>query len=181
MTRVLHLAALAASMLALAGCPEGSAVAQSTDAGAPVDAGVSDAQGTVPWQSSSSAPASPPAEPSSERASLELLQLTLTSDVQKKEPVDTLDVAPPGSRVYAHLKLRNRSQDKRKVHVDFLVNGKLRTPLDLTVEPSWSYRTWGYNTMQAGDTGELEVRVLDDGGSTLATARLPIKAKSKAK
>ncbi|MRG94381.1 hypothetical protein [Polyangium spumosum] len=181
MNRSLHLATLAASMFALAGCPEGSAVgAQNPDASAPVDAGVTDAQGTVPWQSSSSAPAAPPATPS-ERPSLELLQLTLTSDVQKKEPVDTLDVAPPGTRVYAHLKLRNRSQDQRKVHIDFLVNGKVRTPLDLTVEPSWSYRTWGYNTMQAGDTGELEVRVFDDGGATLATARLPIQARSKAK
>ncbi|MDC0739734.1 hypothetical protein [Polyangium mundeleinium] len=181
MTRASHLTALAALMLALVGCPEGSAVAQNNDAGPPVDAGASDAQSTTPWHASSSTPSSPPAEPSSEHASLELLQLTLTSDVQKKEPVDTLDVAPPGTRVYAHLKLRNRSQDKRKVHVDFFVNGKLRTPLDLTVEPSWSFRTWGYNTMQAGDTGELEVRVLDDGGTTLATARLPIKAKSKAK
>ncbi|TKD06635.1 hypothetical protein [Polyangium fumosum] len=181
MTRASHLPTLAALMLTLAGCPEGSAVAQNPDAGPPVDAGASDAQSTTPWHASSSTPSSPPAEPSSERASIELLQLTLTSDVQKKDPVDTLDVAPPGTRVYAHLKLRNRSQDKRKVHVDFLVNGKLRTPLDLTVEPSWSFRTWGYNTMQAGDTGELEVRVLDDGGATLATARLPIKAKSKAK
>ena len=178
MTRALQLAALAASMFALAGCPEGSAAsAQNPDAGAPVDAGASDAASASP--AASSAPASPPPPTSGERASLELLQLTLTSDVQKKEPVDTLDVAPPGSRVYAHLKLRNRSQDKRKVHIDFLVNGKVRTPLDLTIEPSWSYRTWGYNTMQAGDTGELEVRVFDDGGSTLATARLPIKAKAK--
>ncbi len=152
--------------------------AQDAGTGSPVDAGASDAQSAAA-ASPSSVPAAPSAGTRDERASMELLQLTLTSNVQKKEPVDTLEVATPGTRVYAHLKLRNRATDKRKVHVDFLVNGKMRTQLDLDVEPSWSYRTWGYNTVQAGDTGELEVRVFDDGGATLATARLPIKAKAK--
>jgi hypothetical protein len=108
---------------------------------------------------------------------MELLGLTITSGIEKKEPVDKLKSVAPGTRVYAHLKLRNRSSEARTVHVDFLVNGKLRTPLKLDIEPSWSYRTWGYNTLQAGDSGELEVQVYDDAGTMLERVRLPIKAK----
>lgn len=111
------------------------------------------------------------------RVPVELLALTVTSNVEKKEPVDKLKAATPGTRVYAHLKMRNRSDEKRTVHVDFLVNGKLRTPLKLDIDPSWSFRTWGYNTLQAGDTGELEVQVYDDAGTMLERVRLPIQSK----
>ncbi len=111
------------------------------------------------------------------RVPVELLALTVTSNVEKKEPVDKLKAATAGARVYAHLKMRNRSDEKRTVHVDFLVNGKLRTPLKLDIDPSWSFRTWGYNTLQAGDTGELEVQVYDDAGTMLERVRLPIQSK----
>lgn len=143
-----------------------------TDAGPQTDAGKPDAT------SSAAAPTAPQEAPKA-RAPVELLKLVLTSGVQKKEPVDKLDEVEAGSRLYAHLTLRNRSGEKRKVHVDFLVNGKLRTPLELDVESSWSYRTWGYNTLQATDKGEVEVRVIDEAGTTLAASRLPIRAPSR--
>lgn len=169
------LSALAALSLLGLGCTEGSAVGASlqTDAAPPVDAGKPDAASAP---SPSSAPSSAPARAPETRAPVELLKLVLASGVQKKEPVDKLDEVAAGSRVYAHLTLRNRSGAKRKVHVDFLVNGKLRTPLELDVEPSWSYRTWGYNTLQPTDKGELEVRVLDEAGATLAASRVPIRS-----
>ena len=53
--------------------------------------------------------------------------------------------------------------------------------VDLKVEPSWSYRTWGYSTLRAGDqTGELVVEVRDDAG-VISTARLPISKLEPAK
>jgi len=163
--------ALFAVWLCLGGCDERSAD------GAPA----------APKSSSTSVPVVPPlpsatssqAAPSAPvtRVPVELLGLTITSGVEKKEPVDKLKAITPGTRVYAHLKMRNRSTEKRTVHVDFLVNGKLRTPLKLDIDPSWSFRTWGYNTIQASDTGELEVQVLDDAGVVLERVRLPIQSK----
>jgi len=165
------------SAFVLSACHEASAVDAMTDAGAPLDASSDAASAVV----SPDKPAPSPSVESSKRAPLELLKLVLTTGVQKKAPVDTIEEATAGERVYAHLTFRNRSGDKRKVHVDFLVNGKLRTPLDLEIEPSWSYRTWGYNTLQAGDKGELVVRVLDETGATIAATRVPIRAKGAAK
>jgi len=165
---------LLGAALALAGCAEGDASAQAqADAGAPLDAGTDAAPAQAQTKTAAAAP-----EPKS-RAPLELLKMTLTTGVEKKAPVDTVERATAGERVYAHLTIRNRSGERRKVHVDFLVNGKLRTPLELEIEPSWSYRTWGYNTLQPSDRGELEVRVLDDAGATLTSTKVPIVAKSK--
>jgi hypothetical protein len=110
---------------------------------------------------------------------LQLLQIELSSGIEGKEPVDRLEAAEPGMRVYAHLKLRNRSPNQRSVHLAFKVNGESRTSLDLDVEPSWSYRTWAYNTLRKADkTGELTLTVTDDSGATLADKALPIRAKA---
>jgi hypothetical protein len=94
--------------------------------------------------------------------------------VKDREPVDRLEVARPGSRVYAHLTLRNRTGRDRGVHVEFLIEGKKRTELDLPVKESWSFRTWGYNTLQAKDRGALVVSVTDDEGHPLGDFTLPI-------
>lgn len=159
----------------LGGCDEGSADGAPkapASSSAPVATNVpapTPAPSPAPAQDGNAAPRS--------RVPLELLGLTVTSNIEKKEPVDKLKAAVPGSRVYAHLKMRNRSNEKRTVHVDFLVNGKLRTPLKLDIEPSWSFRTWGYNTLHAGDSGELEVQVYDDAGTMLERVRLPIQSK----
>lgn len=159
--------------LCLGGCNERSA-----DGAQPVPTSsnvVASANVAVP--SAQPAPPQTRAPAPQTRVPLELLALTVTSAVEKKEPVDKLKAATPGTRVYAHLKMRNRSDEKRTVRVDFLVNGKLRTPLKLDVDPSWSFRTWGYNTLQANDSGELEVQVYDDAGALLERVRLPIQAK----
>jgi DUF2914 family protein len=166
-------------------CRDGAAPA--SDASAPESAVTSQQHGTpatplsaqaptpsapptsAPAPSGSAAPAAPPPD------SLELLKLTLTSAVKDKEPADTLSDIAPGERVYAHLKFRNRSEAEQEIRVTFKVNGKTRTTVKLDVEPSWSFRTWGYNTLQDGDTrGELTVTVTDDDGATIAEASLPI-------
>ncbi len=128
-----------------------------------------------------SASSAPPAMSSAvvQDPPLQLLQIELTSGVEGKEPIDRLEAAEPGMRVYAHLRLRNRSANKRSVHLAFKVNGESRTSLDLDVEPSWSYRTWAYNTLRKADkTGEIALTVTDDSGATLADRSLPIRTKA---
>lgn len=110
---------------------------------------------------------------------MQLLQFQFCSDVKGKEPADRLESAEPGMRVWAHLKLRNRSDQKRSVHLEFAVNGEKRTAVDLDVESSWSYRTWAYNTLRKTDkSGELSLTVTDDSGATLVERTLPIRAKA---
>jgi hypothetical protein len=129
----------------------------------------------APPAPSSPAPISPSAvEAELETAPVELLKFQFTSAVKDREPVDRLEVARPGSRVYAHLTLRNRTGRDRGVHVEFLIEGKKRTELDLPVKESWSFRTWGYNTLQAKDRGALVVSVTDDEGHPLGDFTLPI-------
>jgi Protein of unknown function (DUF2914) len=174
--------ALFAVWLCLGGCNEGSADgAPSNTQSAPKSSGNQAAPVAASSAATTTAATTTPAQKAADapgtRIPIELLGLTITSAVEKKEPVDKLKAATPGTRVYAHLKLRNRSNEARTVRVDFLVNGKLRTPLKLEVEPSWSFRTWGYNTVQASDTGELEVQVYDDAGAVLEKVKLPIQAK----
>lgn len=113
---------------------------------------------------------------------LELQELTFTSEVKNKEPVDTLVAAEPGKRVWAHLRLRNRDDAPRKVQLQFRVNGDDRTMLELKVEKSWSYRTWAYNTLLEGDKqGTVSLEVRDDTGAVLADTSLPIAPKARTK
>lgn len=112
-------------------------------------------------------------------ARVELLALTLTSGVREKDPVDELKSVAPGERVYAHLRIRNRTGKTHVLTLDFSVNGEQRTTLTLDVEPSWSWRTWGYNTVLPSDRpGLLDVTVTDE-GAELAAAKLPILAKKR--
>jgi hypothetical protein len=140
------------------------------------------ADAAAPRPSSSAAPAkasvsSPTASATLEKAPLQLLRLTLTSAVKDKEPVDELKAAGPGQRVWAHLALRNRTGEAQRITLIFRVDGEERSTVDLKVESSWSFRTWGYNTLRPSDkTGELTVEVRELGGAPLTTARLPIKA-----
>jgi hypothetical protein len=112
-------------------------------------------------------------------AALEILRFTLTSGVRDKEPVDKLTSAAPGQRVWAHVTIRNRTPTKRGIQLVFRVDGDVRTTVDLDVERSWSYRTWGYNTLKPGDTGELEVEVVDEREQVIAEAQLPIRRATK--
>jgi hypothetical protein len=112
---------------------------------------------------------------------LELQELTFTTEVKNKEPVDTLVAAEAGKRVWAHLRLRNRGEP-RKIRLQFRVNDDKRTMIDLQVEKSWSFRTWAYNTLLAGDTkGTVSLEVTDDTGAVLADTSVPIAGKAKTK
>lgn len=116
----------------------------------------------------------PPPAPSAAPKPLELMAFQLTSGVYEKDPVDDLSSAKPGDRVYAHFKLKNKGE-KRMLKLVFKVNGAVRTTLDLKVEPSPSFRTWGFNTLRANDTGELSVTATDDAGAVVAEKTIPIK------
>lgn len=106
---------------------------------------------------------------------MELLKARFTSEVKGREPVDDLKVAHAGKRTYFHLTLRNRTGRERKIHVTFFVNEEKRTELDLDVAESWSFRTWGYNTLRSTDkNGKLRVTVEDDEGYPVADMTLPI-------
>lgn len=134
---------------------------------------------------SASAPSPRPPAPSAsiapEKAPLSILKLAFTSAVKDKMPADELKAAGPGQRVWMHLTVRNRTGEVKRVSLIFRVGGEERSTVDLTIDPSWSFRTWGYNTMRAADTsGELTVEVREPGGPALASARLPIRAAAKA-
>lgn len=129
---------------------------------------------SVPRPPSSSAQAA--AEEELSTRPVELLKLRLTSGVSNKEPVDALDHATPGQRVYAHLTVRNRTGRPRQVHVSFTIDGKERSAVDLKVDESWSWRTWAFVTLKDSDKpGKLEIAITDDEGLPLEEASLPIK------
>jgi hypothetical protein len=106
---------------------------------------------------------------------LEVLRLRFTTGVKRKDPVDRLRAAPAGSRVYAHVAMRNRSPGARSIALAFDVEGSERSRVRLDVERSWSFRTWAYVTLRPTDRGELRVRVEDETGEELARASLPIR------
>lgn len=144
---------------------------------APAGSG-SGAAGVAPRPSArSSAPSSAEAAAEEELSTrpVEILKLRLTSGVKAKDPVDTLEHAKPGERVYAHLTVRNRTGRPRKVHVVFRIGGKERSATDLEVSESWSWRTWAFVTLRADEKpGKLEVEISDDEGLPLGEASLPI-------
>jgi hypothetical protein len=108
--------------------------------------------------------------------------MSLTSEVKKREPADRLLAAEPGMRVWAHVRIRNRTGDARRVSLVFRVDGDERSTVDLKVEPSWSFRTWGYNTLRGGDKrGTLTVELRDEAGALLGEAQLPIEGKARRK
>ncbi len=136
-----------------------------------------DAPAPAPAPSVTTSPAPVAPRPSASAAPpkpLELLAFQLTSGVWEKDPVDEVSQARPGDRVYAHFKLRNKGE-RRVLKVVFKVNEQPRTTLELKVEPSLSYRTWGFNTLRAGDKGELSVTATDDAGVVVVERTIPIK------
>ena len=149
--------------------------ASDIDAASSASASASE-QPAVSVSASASASSTVPSVP------LELQRFTFTSKVRNKEPADTLEKAESGQRVWAHFAIRNRSGETRKIAVAFSVNGEKRTSLDLKIEPSWSFRTWGYVTLRKTDTeGELTVEALDEQGVPLASGKLPIVPKASKK
>jgi hypothetical protein len=166
------LALLAFPALASLGCDR-CADASPGDAGPPPSttssaAPAPSASGTTP-----SAPGTSSASP--EKGELRVLKAVFTSEVKNKEPSGTLKTARPGDRVWLHLTVRNRGDAARTITLVFKVNGKERSTVDLQVQSSWSFRTWGYSTLRKGDTGDLSADVKDEGGAVLTTLSIPIK------
>lgn len=173
------IALFASAALILAACDEPAPAATlpaSTTSAQATTAQATSAPATSATASSAGA-ARPGASAAAPTPSLQVLRLTLTSEVKQKEPVDELKEAGPGQRVWAHVTLRNRAPDARRVSVVFKVDGDERSTVDLQVASSWSFRTWAYNTLRPGDkSGELTVEVRDDAGAVIGQAKLPIKA-----
>jgi hypothetical protein len=129
-------------------------------------------------------PSAPPLRPAPREPAppkpLQLLRFSFTSEIKAKEPVDRLDRAEPGKRVYAHFTFKNTNPEPRTIKLVFRVNGDRRTMLDLKIDPSLSYRTWGFNTLKDSDkSGELTLEATDDTGVVLTTEKLPIGAKKR--
>jgi len=143
------------------------------------------APGPVP--SATAAPlatlAAPPPRPVDTRAvedelstrPMELLRFRFTSGIEQREPKDELKAARPGQKVFAFLAIRNRTGQKRTVTLAWTVGGEARTTLDLDIDESWQFRTWGYNTVSAKDRGALRLEVTDDAGNVLVEEELPIR------
>lgn len=156
-------------LVAIAACNRSSVPGDSNDASA----------GSSSAAASSAPTPAPTASVPVLREPIQLLRLTFTSGVEGKEPVDELQAAEPGMAVHAHVRLRNRSSEVRKISLVFRVNGDKRTNLELEVQPSWSYRTWAFNTLRKTDTtGEMQFVVKDDTGAVLAETSLPIRGKA---
>ncbi len=166
----LPLPLLLASALLVVACDEpgkpGAAGGASSAKGAPAGPG---------GAPSGRATAAPPKIADTPAYAVELQKFVLTSAVKSKEPSDLLDAAKPGQRVYGHLTVRNRTDGPKRVSLSFRINGDERTLVDLTIEKSWSWRTWGYVTLRKEDKGELTVHVFDDHGAELGTQSIPIR------
>jgi hypothetical protein len=111
-----------------------------------------------------------------EKGELRVLKAVFTSEVKNKEPAGALESAKPGQRVWAHLTVRNRGDAARTLTLVFKVGGAERSTVDLAIDPSWSFRTWGYVTLRKTDVGEVRFEVKDEGGVILSSGTLPIKA-----
>jgi hypothetical protein len=141
--------------------------------------GAPPAPSALPSASIAPAPRPAPREPAPPKP-LQLLRFSFTSEIKAKEPVDRLDRAEPGKRVYAHFTFKNTNPEPRTIKLVFRVNGDRRTMLDLKIDPSLSYRTWGFNTLKDSDkSGELTLEATDDTGVVLTTEKLPIGAKKR--
>ena len=162
--------------LALAGCDE-SAAASPPDAAPPKPTPTTTASSAPSPTALPGATVPPAATASPTSGELKVLKLVFTSAVKDKEPADKLDAAKAGQRVYAHATLRNRTDGPRPVVLAFLVDGATRTKIDLTVEQSFSFRTWGYVTLRDSDKGDLVVEVRDAAGAVMERAKILIKPK----
>ena len=161
---ILALVAIAASLIG--GCgddPKSTQDAGATAASAPATATAKPAP--TPTAKASAQPAD----------GVELLKFQLTTGVKNKDPVDKLDAAKPGQRVYGHLTVRNRTAGPERVSLSFRVNDDERAMVDLTVEKSWSWRTWAYVTLRKDDKGELTVHAFDAHGAEIGKETIPIK------
>ncbi len=110
---------------------------------------------------------------------LQVLLFRWTSGIENKDPKDRLYVARPGQRVYAHLRVRNRSGTKRCLKLVFRVGEEKRTEVTLKIGESWNWRTWAYNTVKREDRKPLHLTIHDDQGALVLDQKLPVVPESK--
>jgi hypothetical protein len=139
------------------------------------DAGAPSGSASAPVPSARGAAPPAPSASSEDATQVELQRFTLTSAVKDKEPADKLDTGKPGTRVYGHLAVRNRTAGPRRVSLSFRVNGDERSMVDLSIDKSWSWRTWAYVTLRKEDKGELVVIAFDERGNELGKKAIPIR------
>ena len=113
-----------------------------------------------------------PKDPSLKR--MQVLRFTWASGVEGRDPKDRLYIARPGQRVFAHMRIRNRSGRKRCLKATFRVGGKKRTEVTLNIGKSWNWRTWAYNTVRSDDKGPLHLRIADDQGNVVLDKKLAV-------
>ncbi|MBK8255502.1 MAG: DUF2914 domain-containing protein [Polyangiaceae bacterium] len=130
---------------------------------------------TTAAATSSAKSAKSKAEPAA--TGVDVLKFQLTSGVKNRDPIDKAESAKPGERLYGHVTARNRTGADQRISLSFRVNGDERSLVDLTVEKSWSWRTWAYVTLRKDDKGEVTVHVFDDHGAELASETIPISPK----
>lgn len=126
-----------------------------------------------PSTSGEVAPTPAPSASAPTKVALQVQRFVLTSEVKNKEPVDELVKAGVGDRVYAHLQVRNRGE-RRPLRLEFRIDGKVRSKIDLEVIHSWSYRTWGYNTVREPDVGKILEATIFDEDEVVASAKIPL-------
>jgi hypothetical protein len=110
---------------------------------------------------------------------MQVLLFRWTSGIENKDPKDRLYVARPGQRVFAHLRMRNRSGMKRCLKLVFRVGDDKRTEVTLKIGKSWNWRTWAYNTVKSEDRKPLRLTIHDDQGALVLDERLPVVPESK--
>ena len=110
---------------------------------------------------------------------MQVLLFRWTSGIENKDPKDRLYVARPGQRVYAHLRMRNRSGTERCLKLVFRVGDEKRTEVTLRIGESWNWRTWAYNTLKREDRKPLRLTIHDDQGALILDERLPVVPESK--
>jgi hypothetical protein len=136
-------------------------------------AGTASASPPASDSASSSAPSAAPSTSAAAKVPLQVQRFVLTSEVKNKEPVDELVKAGVGDRVYAHLQVRNRGE-RRPLRLEFRIDDKVRSKIDLEVIHSWSYRTWGYNTVREPDVGKILEATIFDEDEVVASAKIPL-------
>lgn len=167
----------AALLIVLSACGDRSpagATSSSAPAGASVGAPAPAPSGGLP--SKPPAPSSAEVDDELSTQPMELMRFRFTSAIEKREPKDELKFARPGQRVYGYLALRNRTGRRKFVTLAWSVNGEERTKLDLPIDESWQFRTWGFNTLLPTDRkGTLRLEVTDEAGHPIVDETLPIR------
>ncbi|MDY7228700.1 DUF2914 domain-containing protein [Hyalangium rubrum] len=101
-------------------------------------------------------------------------ELKLGTGVEKYEVVGTSDTfkVAPDTRIYAATRISGVENDK--VTMVFLKDGKEASKVELKV-PRTPYRTHGYKTMRAGDSGAWTVKVLGPDGTELGSSNFQVE------